>query len=82
MPKSKEFTYSFDLLFRELEITTGGQRIHEHSMLKENMIYKGLKPDNFIAYMEVFKYGMPPHGGIAIGLERLTSQILGLKNVR
>lgn len=82
MPKGKEFTHSFDLLFRGLEITTGGQRIHEHSMLKENMIYKGLTPDNFTAYMEVFKYGMPPHGGLAIGLERLTSQILGLKNVR
>lgn len=82
MPKGKEISHSFDLLFRELEITTGGQRIHEHSMLKENMIYKGLKPDNFTVYMEVFKYGMPPHGGIAIGLERLTSQILGLKNVR
>ncbi|WP_102398771.1 aspartate--tRNA(Asn) ligase [Haloimpatiens massiliensis] len=82
MPKGEKFTYSFDLLFRGLEITTGGQRIHDYSMLAENMIYKGLNPENFTTYMEVFKYGMPPHGGLAIGLERLTSQILGLKNVR
>ncbi|WP_373898137.1 aspartate--tRNA(Asn) ligase [Haloimpatiens sp. FM7315] len=82
MPKGKDFTHSFDLLFRGLEITTGGQRIHDYNMLKENMIYKGLNPEDFKTYMDTFRYGMPPHGGLAIGLERLTMKILGLSNVR
>lgn len=82
MPCGEKYTHSFDLLFRGLEITTGGQRIHLYEMLKENMIYKGFNPDSFTEYLETFKYGMPPHGGLAIGLERLTAQLLGLKNVR
>lgn len=76
------FTRSFDLLFRGLEITTGGQRINNYNMLKQNIIYKDLNPNNFENYLEVFKYGMPPHGGLAIGLERLTCQLLNLKNIR
>lgn len=82
MPDGEALTHSFDLLFKGLEITTGGQRIHDYEMLKENMILKGYNPENFTNYMEVFKYGMPPHGGLAIGLERLTAQLLGIKNVR
>jgi nondiscriminating aspartyl-tRNA synthetase len=82
MPCEEESTHSFDLLYKGLEITTGGQRIHDYEMLKENMIIKGYNPDNFTSYLEVFKYGMPPHGGLAIGLERLTAQLLGMKNVR
>jgi nondiscriminating aspartyl-tRNA synthetase len=82
MPDEENLTHSFDLLFKGLEITTGGQRIHDYEMLKENMLLKGYNPENFTNYMEVFKYGMPPHGGLAIGLERLTAQLLGIKNVR
>jgi nondiscriminating aspartyl-tRNA synthetase len=82
MPCEEMSTHSFDLLFRGLEITTGGQRIHDYEMLKQNMSLKGYNPDNFTSYLEVFKYGMPPHGGLAIGLERLTAQLLGIKNVR
>lgn len=84
MPKEDdpEFTRSFDLLFRGLEITTGGQRIHEYDMLVEAFRERGLKPEDFDYYIESFAYGMPPHGGLAIGLERLTCQILGLSNVR
>lgn len=82
MPCGEKYTHSFDLLFRGLEITTGGQRIHSYNMLKDNMIYKGLNPENFTEYLQAFKYGIPPHGGLAIGLERLTAQLLGLKNVR
>lgn len=82
MPKNEIFTHSFDLLFRGLEITTGGQRINNYNMLKENIIYKNLNPNNFENYLDVFKYGMPPHGGLAIGLERLTCQLLNLKNIR
>lgn len=82
MPKGEELTRSFDLLFRGLEITTGGQRIHRHEELVANMLKKNLDPQSFASYLNVFAWGMPPHGGLAIGLERLTAQIVGLSNVR
>ncbi|AGK95567.1 aspartate--tRNA(Asn) ligase [Clostridium pasteurianum] len=82
MPTGDGLTHSFDLIFRGVEITTGGQRIHSYEMLKRNMEVKGLNPEDFQDYLQVFKYGMPPHGGLAIGLERLTAQLLGLKNIR
>lgn len=82
MPSGEKETHSFDLLFRGMEITTGGQRIHKYDELIENMKYKGLNPDNYSSYTSVFKYGVPKHGGLAIGLERLTSQLIGLENVR
>jgi len=82
MPCGEELTHSFDLLYNGLEITTGGQRIHNYQMLIDNMIYKGLNPDNYTGYLDTFKFGMMPHGGLAIGLERLTAQLLGFKNVR
>lgn len=75
-------TKSFDLIYKGLEITTGGQRIHDYEMLKENIIRFGAKPEDFDFYLETFKYGMPPHGGFAIGLERLTMKILDLENIR
>ena len=82
MPAEEELTHSFDLLFRGIEITTGGQRINDYEMLIESMKSRGLNIDSFEDYLTVFKYGMPPHGGLAIGLERLTAQLLGYKNVR
>lgn len=82
MPCGENLTHSFDLLYKGLEITTGGQRIHDYNMLINNMIYKGLNPDNYSGYLDTFKFGMMPHGGLAIGLERLTAQLLGFKNVR
>lgn len=82
MPYNEEETRSFDLLFRGIEITTGGQRIHNYEMLIKNIEYKGLNKENYENYTSVFKYGMPPHGGLAIGLERITSKLLGLDNVR
>jgi len=82
MPEGNKSTHSFDLLFRGVEITTGGQRIHNYEQLKESISSRGLNLDSFSGYLQVFKYGMPPHGGLAIGLERLTSQLLGLRNVR
>ena len=82
MPKGEGLTRSFDLLFRGLEITTGGQRIHTYELLEANMIKKGLNPQDYSGYLPNFAWGMPPHGGLAIGLERLTAQIIGLKNVR
>ncbi len=80
--ENPELTKSFDLIYKGLEITTGGQRIHRYSHLKNNMIKFGLNPDNFDFYVDTFKYGMPPHGGFAIGLERLTMKILELDNIR
>ncbi|SHH76482.1 aspartate--tRNA(Asn) ligase [Clostridium grantii] len=82
MPADNGETKSFDLIFRGLEITTGGQRIHNYEILKEKMIEKGLNPENFEGYLSAFKYGMPPHGGLAIGLERITASFLGIENVR
>ncbi|MDK2584630.1 aspartate--tRNA(Asn) ligase [Romboutsia sedimentorum] len=82
MPCGEEETHSFDLLFRGIEITTGGQRIHDYNMLINNIKYKGLDPNDYESYTEIFKYGVPKHGGLAIGLERIVSKILGLENVR
>lgn len=81
-PKDPQYTVSFDLLFRGLEITTGGQRVHEYDMYVEKMKSRGMNTDDFGFYLEAFKYGMPPHGGLAIGLERLTAKLLGLENIR
>jgi nondiscriminating aspartyl-tRNA synthetase len=81
-PEADGTTRSFDLLFRGLEITSGGQRIHRHEELLQSLEAKGMDPEGFRGYLEVFKYGMPPHGGFAIGAERLTQKLLGLPNVR
>ncbi len=81
-PKDPEYTLSFDLLFRGLEIVTGGQRISDYKKLLEKMKKFGINPKNFSYYLQAFKYGMPPEGGFAIGAERLTKQILGLENVK
>jgi nondiscriminating aspartyl-tRNA synthetase len=81
-PENPKYTLSFDLLYRGLEIVTGGQRIHEYEKLVKNIKKFGLKPKNFEYYLQAFKYGMPPEGGFALGAERLTKQILGLKNIR
>ncbi|SMB93653.1 aspartate--tRNA(Asn) ligase [Deinococcus hopiensis] len=77
-----EYTRGFDLLFRGIEITSGGQRIHDHAMLLESIAAYKLNPASLEGYTEVFKYGMPPHGGFAIGAERLTAKLLGISNVR
>lgn len=81
-PNNRNFTLSFDLLFRGLEVVTGGQRIHDYEMCIANMKKFGLNPKNFEFYLQAFKYGMPPEGGFAIGSERMVKQILGLDNVR
>ncbi len=75
-------TLSFDLLFRGLEITTGGQRIHTYQEQLDKMLQRGMHPEAFESYLMMHKYGMPPHGGLGLGLERLTSRLLGFENVR
>lgn len=73
---------SFDLLFRGLEITTGGQRIHDYDMQIEKMERMGLDPKDFESYLLAHRYGLPPHGGLGIGLERVVMKLLGLANVK
>lgn len=76
------FTKSFDLLFRGVEITTGGQRVHDLEMLKAKAADKGLDAEKFDFYLQAFKYGIPPHGGWGMGLERLTAKFCDIKNVK
>jgi nondiscriminating aspartyl-tRNA synthetase len=75
-------TKGFDLLFRGCEIVTGGQRIHRHEQLLDNAVTWGIDPEAIDGYLQAFKFGMPPHGGCAIGLERLVMQVAGLHNLR
>lgn len=80
--ENPEITNYFDLLCREFEIVSGGQRINEHDELVESLKLKGLNPDDFQDYLSIFKQGMPKHGGFGMGMERLTMQMLGLENIR
>lgn len=79
---NKEFTLSFDLIFRGLEITTGGQRIHDYNQQVEKMVSREMNIELFESYLMMHKYGIPPHGGLGLGLERLTSKLLNQNNVR
>lgn len=80
--ENPEITLSFDLLFRGLEITTGGQRIHNYKEQVQKMVNKGMNPMEFESYLMLHKYGIPPHGGFGLGLERFTSRLLDQNNVR
>lgn len=77
-----EVSHGFDCLFRGMEIITGGQRINSYQELVASLRSRHLDPDNFSYYIEAFKYGMPPEGGFALGLERLTAKLLGIDNIR
>ncbi len=81
-PGAPAYTESFDLLFRGLEITTGGQRIHDYNRQVEKMERLGLNPADFSSYLAAHRYGLPPHGGLGLGLERLTARLLNLPNLR
>ena len=81
-PEEAPYSRGFDLLFRGLEILSGAQRIHNYDDLVAKIESRGMDPKNFSFYLQTFKYGMPPHGGCSIGLERLTKQMLGLENVK
>lgn len=81
-PSNTEETLSFDLLFRGLEITTGGQRIHSYNEQLEKLDKRGMHKELFESYLMLHKYGVPPHGGLGLGLERFTAQLLGFENVR
>lgn len=77
-----EFTKSFDLLFRGVEITSGGQRFNDYDELVASIKSKGLNPKDFEFYLQAFKYGMPPEGGLGMGLERLTAKLLDIDNIK
>lgn len=81
-PEDETFTLSFDLLFKGLEITTGGQRIHDYKSLLEKIEKRNMTTEGMEHYLMIFLHGMPPHGGLGIGLERLTAMLAGEENVR
>jgi len=81
-PTDSRYTLSFDLLFDGMEITTGGQRIHDYKMLCRKLETRGMSQEGLEQYLDTFKYGMPPHGGLGIGLERLTMKLSGEENIR
>lgn len=81
-PADPTYTLSFDLLFRGMEITTGGQRIHDYNMFIEKIEARGMTTEGMEQYLSAFKHGMPPHGGLGLGLERLTMKLIGEDNVR
>lgn len=81
-PEDPEYSLSYDLLFRGVEILSGSQRIHDHDQLVKAIEDRGMDPASFEMYLQAFKYGMPPEGGFSFGLERLTMKVLELSNVR
>ncbi len=81
-PENPAETMSFDLLFRGLEITTGGQRIHSYREQLQKMERRGMHPEEFADYLLMHRHGMPPHGGLGLGLERFTARLLAFENVR
>lgn len=81
-PKNPEYSLSYDLLFRGVEILSGSQRVHDYQQLVDAIKSRGMDIEDFEMYLQAFKYGMPPEGGFSFGLERVTMLILGLSNIR
>jgi nondiscriminating aspartyl-tRNA synthetase len=78
-PGRPDFSNSFDLLFRGLEIATGGQRLHRY---EDYVVALDGNVEPYAGYLQAFKYGMPPHGGFALGLERWVARLIGAQNIR
>jgi nondiscriminating aspartyl-tRNA synthetase len=81
-PERPEWSRGFDLLYRGLEIVTGGQRLHGYEDYRAALAARGMDEAPFAGYLDAFRYGMPPHGGFALGLERFVAQVVGASNVR
>jgi nondiscriminating aspartyl-tRNA synthetase len=81
-PERPHLSRGFDLLFRGVELITGGQRLHRYEDYLAALEARGRSPEPYEGYLQAFRYGMPPHGGFAIGLERWTAQLTGARNVR
>lgn len=77
-----EKSYAFDLMYRDLEISSGATRVHKHDILVDRIKKQGLNPDSFGRYLAAFEYGMPPHAGWGLGAERFTMCLTGMKNIR
>ena len=77
-----KYSRGFDFMFNEVEMTSGGQRVHDVNMLRERLREQGLDPEGFNHYLDPFRYGMPPHAGWGLGLDRLAMTFAGAKNVR
>ena len=87
-PGAERWSNSFDLIFRGLELVTGGQRLHRYTDYlaaldaRGELGPEGQVPDAYAGYLETFRHGMPPHGGFAIGLERWVARLLEADNIR
>ena len=81
-PKDPEYSLSYDLLFRGIEVLSGSKRVNDYDLLVKQMKDKKVNPESFRLYLMAFKYGMPPEGGFSFGLERLTMKLLELQNIR
>ncbi|MCX6763324.1 MAG: aspartate--tRNA(Asn) ligase, partial [Candidatus Moranbacteria bacterium] len=77
-----EYTETFDLIYRGVEIASGGQRINNYQELLKNIKKRKMKPEQFKDYLDIFKYGIPPHGGWGLGSERIVQKILGLGSIK
>jgi aspartyl-tRNA synthetase len=82
MPKGDGLSCGFDAIYKGMEITSGGQRIHIPKLLIERLKAKGLKPEDFKSYIDSFRFGAPSHAGWGMGVERLTMLLLGIENIR
>ena len=80
--KTPEKSHAFDLMYKNLEISSGAMRVHQHDLLRENIAEKGLNPDAFGSYLKTFEYGMPPHAGWGLGADRFNMTLTGLENIR
>jgi nondiscriminating aspartyl-tRNA synthetase len=81
-PDDPQWSNSFDLLFRGLELTTGGQRLHRYTEYQAALAASGQSEEPYDGYLQAFRHGMPPHGGFAIGLERWVARLTGAENIR
>ncbi len=82
MPKGDGLSHGFDAIYKGMEITSGGQRVHIPEILEKQLRERDLDPKNFKSYIDSFRFGAPPHAGWGLGLERLTMLILGISNIR
>jgi len=81
-PEDSKYSQTFDLNYGSWELSSGGQRIHDLELLKERIEGQGMDPSKMEFYLDAFRYGMPPHGGFGLGLDRLIASILGLENIK
>jgi aspartyl-tRNA synthetase len=84
MPKEgdEKYSHAFDLMYNNLELSSGATRVHQHDLLVKQIEERGLNPDGFGSYLKAFEYGMPPHAGWGVGADRLTMVLTGAENIR